>query len=154
MSPVLKVWCRILHILLRYLRGTHFGHQKCTFKKSKFFCLGEGVEVKNVLLKKSIFFCLGGIGLLSQSSEVECNPKMNILFFDYLGGGNFFIFLHFGRCSLLRSLGQSSEVEHNPKMNILFFDHLGGLFLFFCILVNIHHSDCSANHQKLNVIHV
>ena len=62
------------------------------------------------------------------------------------------MFLHFGQHFLLGLLGRSSKVECNPKMNILFFDDLGGLFIFFCILVNIFCSDCSANHQKLNVI--
>ena len=36
-----------------------------------------------------IFLCFGQrflLRLLSRSSEVECNPKMNILFFDDLGG--------------------------------------------------------------------
>ena len=62
-------------------------------------------------------------------------------------------FLCFGRHFFLGSLGRSSEVECNPKMNILFFDDLGGLFLFFfCVLVDIFCSDCSANHQKLNII--
>ena len=41
------------------------------------------------------------------------------------------MFLCFGQCFLLRSLGRSSEVECNPKTNILFFDDLGGLFVFF-----------------------
>ena len=57
--------------------------------------------------------------------------------------------VHFCQLSLLRLLSQSSEVEHNPKMSISIFDDLGGLF---CILVNFHCSDRSANHQKLNVI--
>ena len=83
--------------------------------------------------------------LLGRSSEVEHNPKTNISFFEDLGG----LFSHFGQLSLLGSLGQSSEVEHNPKMNISFFSDLGA---FFCILVNVRHSDHSANHQKLKVI--
>ena len=36
-----------------------------------------------------MFLCFGQhflLGLLGRSSEVECNPKMNILFFDDLGG--------------------------------------------------------------------
>ena len=36
-----------------------------------------------------MFLCFGQhflLGLLSRSSEVERNPKMNILFFDVLGG--------------------------------------------------------------------
>ena len=40
-----------------------------------------------------MFLCFGQhflLGLLGRSSEVECNPKMNILFFDDLGG-----FFHF-----------------------------------------------------------
>ena len=85
-----------------------------------------------------------------QSSEVEHNPKMNILFFDDLGA--FFIFLHFGQHFLLRSLGWSSEVERNPKMNILFFDDLGDLICFLYILVNVFCSDHLADHQKLNII--
>ena len=87
---------------------------------------------------------------LGQSSEVEHNPKTNILFFDDLGA--FFIFLCFGQHFFLESLGQSSEVEHNPKMNILFFNDLGGPFSFFCVLVNVFCSDHSSDHQKLNVI--
>ena len=122
--------------------------------------------------------------LLGRSSEVECNPKTNILFFDDFGGlflfffyisvnifcldsladhqklkviqkqtfdfsmtlGAFFIFLHFGQCFLLRSLGQSSEVECNPKMNISFFWlERGGRW---CSSP----STSPANHQKLNVI--
>ena len=71
---------------------------------------------------------------LGQSSEVEHNPKMNILFFNDLGGlFHFFVFWSTFFCSdfLLRLLGRSSEVECNPKTNILFFDDLGGLFHFF-----------------------
>ena len=67
--------------------------------------------------------------LLSRSSEVECYPKTNILFFDDLGG-LFHVFC-FGQHFLLGLLGRSSKVEHNPKMNILFFDDLGGLFHVF-----------------------
>ena len=55
-------------------------------------------------------------------------------------------FLHFGWLLLLRLLSQSSEVECIPEMSISFCDDLGGLF---CILVDFHHSDCLANHQKL-----
>ena len=36
-----------------------------------------------------MFLCFGQhflLRLLGRSSEVECNPKMNILFFDDLGG--------------------------------------------------------------------
>ena len=83
--------------------------------------------------------------LLSQSSEVEHNPKMSISFFDDLDG----LFLHFGQLSLCRSLSQSSEVKSNPKMSISFFDDLGGLF---CIPVDFHSSDRSVDHQKLNII--
>ena len=57
-------------------------------------------------------------GLLGRSSEVEHNPKTNILFFDDLGA--FFIFLCFGQHFLLRSLGRSSEVERNPKTSAHF----------------------------------
>ena len=43
-----------------------------------------------------MFLCFGQhflLGLLGRSSEVECNPKMNILFFDDLGGlFHFFVF--------------------------------------------------------------
>ena len=53
------------------------------------------------------------------SSEVECNPKMNILFLDDLGG--LFVFLlHFGQFFLLRLLSWSSEIEHNPKQTFDF----------------------------------
>ena len=44
--------------------------------------------------------------------------------------------------------GKSQQHNSNPKMSISFFDDVGGLF---CILVDFHHSDHSANHQKLNV---
>ena len=97
MSPVLKVSCRTVNILLRI----------CTFKKIKIFSAGGG-----------------GIWLLGWSSEVECNIKMSISFFDDLGG----LLSHFGWLSLL---GRSSEFVHNPKMSISFFDDLGGLFLHF-----------------------
>ena len=44
----------------------------------------------------SIFLCFGQrflLGSLGRSSEVECIPKMNILFFDDLGGlFHFFVF--------------------------------------------------------------
>ena len=60
---------------------------------------------------------------LGQSSEIECNAKMNISFFYDLGG----LSSHFGQLSLLGSLSQS-EIEHNPNMNISFFNDLGGLF--------------------------
>ena len=79
-----------------------------------------------------------------QSSEVEYNPKTSISFFDDFGG----LFLHFSRLLLLGSLGQSLEVERNPKMSISSYDDLGGLFH---ISVEFHHSECSADHQKLNV---
>ena len=62
------------------------------------------------------------------------------------------MFLCFGQHFLLGFLSQSSEVEHNCKTNILFFDALEGPFLFFCVSVNIFCLDCSADHQKLNVI--
>ena len=103
------------------------------FYRIKIFLLsgGGGVKSKMYFFKNQIFSAGGGgIRLLSRSSEVECNPKMNILFFNDLGGLSSFLF-HFSRCSSLRSLGQSSEVEHNPKANILFFNDLGGLFSFF-----------------------
>ena len=103
----------------------------------------------------SFFDDLGGLSLhfgqllslrsLSQSSEVEHNPKLSISFFDEFGG----LFLHFGQLSSLRSFGRSSEDECNPKMSIPFFDDLRG---FFHISVNFCCSDHSANHQKLNVI--
>ena len=37
-------------------------------------------------------------------------------------------------------------------MNILIFNDIGSLFLVFCILVNVYCSDCSTDHQKLNVV--
>ena len=57
MSPVLKVWCRTVDILLRFLRGVHFG------------------QVKNVLFKKSNFFCLGG-GASDCSAD---HQKLNVI---------------------------------------------------------------------------
>ena len=82
---------------------------------------------------------------LSQSSEVESNPKMSISFFDDLGGP-FCILVDFchSDCS-----AKSSEVECNPKMRIYFLMTYGA---FICISAEFHHSDCSANHQKLNII--
>ena len=91
------------------------------------------------------------LGLLGQSSEVECNPKTNILFFNDLGG-LFWFFLCFGQHFWLGSLGRSSEVERNPKMNISFFNDLGGLFHFFGFWLTVFCSDHSTNHQKLNII--
>ena len=73
------------------------------------------------------------LGLLSWSSEVEHNPKMSISFFDNLLSG-------------------SSEVESNPKMSISFFENLVAFFFFFCISGNFCCLDCSADHQKLNII--
>ena len=70
---------------------------------------------------------------------------MSISNFDDLLG----LFLHFGQLLSLTLLSQSSEVERNPKMSISFFDDLGDIF---CILVNFHHSDHLADHQKLNII--
>ena len=91
----------------------------------------------------SIFFYLAAIfqhlegfsslGSLRWLSEVECNPKISISVFDDLTAIS-----HFMQLASLRSLNQSSEVECNPKG--------------FCISGNFCHLDCSANHQKLNVI--
>ena len=74
-----------------------------------------------------------------QSSEVECNPNISILFF--LTGEGWQV--GFESIDLP---GRSSEVEHNPKISILFFWlERGGKW----------HSSPStslANHQKLNII--
>ena len=70
---------------------------------------------------------LSSLGLLGQSSEVECNPKMSISLFDDLGP----LLSHFGWLSLLGLLGRSSEVERNWKMNILSFQWLRGPFFTF-----------------------
>ena len=67
------------------------------------------------------------LGSLCWSAEIERNPKMNISFFDDLGG----LFSHFGWCLSLGSLSWSSEIECNTKMNISFFDDLGALFSHF-----------------------
>ena len=56
---------------------------------------------------------------LSGSSEVECNRKTNILFFDALGC-LFCFFLCFGQHFLLGLLSRSSEVERNPKTSAHF----------------------------------
>ena len=98
-------------------------------------------------LKLKIRGFLFTVFLFHQSSENEHNPKMSISFFDDSGG----LFLHFSRLLSLRSLSQSSEVEHNPKTSISFFNDLGDLFH---ILVDFCHSDCLADHQKLNVIQI
>ena len=86
--------------------------------------------IKSCAFKNSSYVGLSVLSLLrwlGQSSEVECNPKTSISFFDDLES----LFLNFCWLSSLRSLGQSSEVEHNWKMSISFFDDLGGLFLHF-----------------------
>ena len=75
------------------------------------------------------------LGSLGQSSEVECNPKMNILFFNDLGG--LFCFFTFQLMFFAWIAWLIIEVERNPKMNILFFDDLGGLFFVF-----LHFSQC------------
>ena len=117
---------------------------------------------------------------LCQSSEVECNPKTSISFFDDFLAISFCIlvdfccldcspdhqklniiqkwafifwwfgghFSHFRWLLLLRSLSRSSEIECNPKTSILFFWWFGSHFFTF----QFHRLDCSANHQKLNVI--
>ena len=79
----------------------------------------------------SHFSRLSLLRLFSQSSEVECNPKMSISSYDQLGG----LFQHFSWISSLRLLGWSSEVECNPKMSISFCDDLGGLILHFSQLL-------------------
>ena len=76
---------------------------------------------------------LSSLGLLGQSSEVECNPKMSISLFDDLGP----LLSHFSRLSLLGLLSQSSEVEHNPKMSISSYDDLGGLFSHFSQILSL-----------------
>ena len=43
----------------------------------------------------------------------------------------------------------TNKITPAKPTTISFVDDLGGLF---CILVNLHHSDCSANHEKLNII--
>ena len=75
-----------------------------------------------------------------RSSEVECNPKMSILFI-WLGRG--------GRWGLSPSTSPAdhSEVERNPKMSILFFLlETGGRWVILNLLTGL------ADHQKLNVI--
>ena len=74
-----------------------------------------------------------------RSSEVECNPKMSILFF--LGGEEW----QMGFESIAQP-SQSSEVECNQKMSILFFwlERGGGW--------GSSPSTSLADHQKLNVI--
>ena len=74
-----------------------------------------------------------------QSSEVEHNPKMSILFFWLERGGR-------QGLSPSTSTGQSSEVERNPKMSILFFwlEKGGGR--------GLSPSTSPVDHQKLNVI--
>ena len=53
MSPVLKVWCRTVDILLRFLRGVYFGH------------------VKNVLLKNLIFSAGGASDCLVDHQKLN-----------------------------------------------------------------------------------
>ena len=43
----------------------------------------------------------------------------------------------------------TNKITPAKPTTISFVNDLGGLF---CILVNLHHSDCSANHEKLNII--
>ena len=84
-------------------------------------------------------FCWSSTGLLvvfCQSSAcllvVFCLPsaslqKMNILFFDDLGG----LFHFFAFQWPVSDCSADHQNQRNPKMNILFFDDLGGLFHFF-----------------------
>ena len=130
----------------------------------------------------SLFDDLGGIlphfgqlsllGLLSQYSKVEHNPKMSILFFFLERGGGwgssplttladhqklniiqnrafYFFFAGEGWQMGFESIdqpGRSSEVEHNPKMSIPFFWlERGGRWVSSL-------STSPTNHQKLNII--
>ena len=81
----------------------------------------------------SFFFCI--LVDVCHWDHLANQQKLNVIqkqtFYFSMTLGPFFIFLHFGWCSSLRSPSQSSEVEHNPKMNILFFDDIGGLFHCF-----------------------
>ena len=107
----------------------------------------------------------------SQSSEVEHNPKMSILFFWLERGGRqgsspstsladhqklnviqkwaFYFLAGEGWRTGFESInqpGRSSEVERNPKMSILFFWlERGGRW-------GLSPSTSPADHQKLNVI--
>ena len=77
-------------------------------------------------------FCWSSTGLLvvfcqSSACLLVDHQKMNILFFDDLGGH----FFAFQSPFTTQIASRSSEVERNPKANILFFDDLGGLFHVF-----------------------
>ena len=107
----------------------------------------------NVIQKQAFYFLAGGvvdrvesINQPGQPPEVECNPKMSILFFWLERGGRwgsspltspadhqklnviqkqaFFFLAGEGWWMGFESIdqpSQSSEVERNPKMSILFF---------------------------------
>ena len=86
--------------------------------------------------------------MLGWSSEVERSPKMNIWFFDDLGGlFHFFAFwsMFFARIAWL-IIRSWTKNEH------FIFWWLRGPFSFFCILVDVFCLDCLADHQKLNII--
>ena len=106
--------------------GVHFFHILVNFHHSDY--LTDHQKLNIITNDHFIFDDLGhlfwhfsqlsSLGSLCQSSEVEQNAKISILFFNNLGG----LFLHFGWLSLLKSLSWSLEVECNPKMSISFFE--------------------------------
>ena len=82
--------------------------------------------------KNQNFFCFGGsIRLLGQSSEVECNAKMNISFFDNLGGLLSFFCISVNVCC-------SDYLADHQKLNIIqkqTFHFLMTKGAFFCFFV-------------------
>ena len=141
--PIIRSWTysKNKHFIFQWLRG-HFSFFCVLVNVFCLDCLANHQKL-NVIQKWTFYFSMTSVaffgflhfgqcfmlGSLGRSSEVERNPKMNIWFFNDLGG--LFCFLCFGQCYWLRLLGWSSEVECNPKTNILFCDVLGGLFCFF-----------------------
>ena len=76
-----------------------------------------------------------------RSSEVECNPKMNISFFNDLQG--LFLFL-----CILVDVRRSDPLANNQKLNIIqkqtFSDDLGAFFVFIYLFIFWHFGQCSS----------
>ena len=88
--------------------------------------------------------------MLGWSSEVECNPKTNILFFNDLGGlFHFFAFQSTFFAQITQPIIRSWTSTKNKHF---IFRWLRGPLSYLCLLVNVFCSDRSAGPQKLNVI--
>ena len=132
------------HILINfYCSDCLTDHQKLNIiqKQAFYFLVTQGA-----------YFHISGwlllLGSLSQSSEVECNPKTRHFIFWWLRGPFFAFWLTFVAWitqPIIRSW------TCNPKMSISFFDDLGGLSFTFWF--NFHAAQIDlADHQKLNII--